>query len=157
MNLAAEWLETDGLGEYAMGRPDGIRTRRYNAILAVSRTPPTERMTLVNGIDAWVETEAGSFAISSQRYTPDVTHPDGAARLVTFTASPWAPWRCQLPNGLEVIQRNWSWRMVRHSSPSRGRCRHRSPQCSSYVHFSPCATRTTPPPCVRIVVASPMG
>ena len=113
MNAAAEWLETDGLGGYAMGRADGIRTRRYHALLAVSRTPPTERMTLVNGIDAWVETEGGSFAISSQRYTPDVTHPDGAARLVSFTTSPWPTWRYRLPNGLEVMQEL----VVSHGSP----------------------------------------
>ncbi len=101
---AAEWLETDGMGGYAMGRSDGIRTRRYHALLAVSRKPPTERMTLVNGIDAWIETEDGTFAISSQRYTTDVTQPDGAARLVSFTTSPWPTWRYRLPNGLEVIQ-----------------------------------------------------
>ena len=113
MNPAAEWLETDGLGGYAMGRADGIRTRRYHAILAVSRTPPTERMTLVNGIDAWVETEDGSFAISSQRYMPDVTHPDGSARLVSFTTSPWPVWRYRLPSGLEVIQEL----IMAHGSP----------------------------------------
>ena len=104
MNPAAEWLETDGMGGYAMGRADGVRTRRYHALLTVSRTPPTERMTLVNGIDAWVETEDGSFAVSSQRYTPDVTHPDGAARLLSFTTEPWPTWRYRLPNGVEVIQ-----------------------------------------------------
>jgi predicted glycogen debranching enzyme len=113
VNPAAEWLETDGLGGYAMGRADGIRMRRYHALLTVSRTPPTERMALVNGIDAWVETDDGAFAISSQRYAPDVTHPDGAARLVAFTTSPWPTWRYRLPNGLEVIQEL----VMSHGSP----------------------------------------
>ena len=36
-------------------------------------------MVLVNGFDAWVETPAGRYAISSQAYGPDVTYPDGAA------------------------------------------------------------------------------
>jgi hypothetical protein len=31
--LAAEWLEADGLGGFASGTVDGIRTRRYHALL----------------------------------------------------------------------------------------------------------------------------
>jgi len=31
-----EWLETDGLGGFAMGTTDGIRTRRYHALLLAS-------------------------------------------------------------------------------------------------------------------------
>src|SRR5215207_116143 len=101
---SAEWLEADGLGGFAFGRVDGIRTRRYHAVLAVATTPPTGRIVLVNGFDAWVETAGGRFALSSQRYAPDVTHPDGAARLAAFTRDPWPTWTYALPNGLEVIQ-----------------------------------------------------
>ena len=100
---SAEWLEADGLGGFAFGRLDGVRTRRYHAILAVATTPPTGRIVLVNGFDAWVETPDGKFALSSQRYAPDVTHPDGAARVVRFTRDPWPTWTYALPNGLEVI------------------------------------------------------
>ena len=99
----AEWLEADGLGGFAFGRADGIRMRRYHAVLAVATTPPTGRMVLVNGFDAWVETADGRFAVSSQRYAPDVTHPDGAARIVAFTREPWPTWTFTLPNGLELI------------------------------------------------------
>jgi len=101
---SAEWLEADGLGGFAFGRVDGIRTRRYHAVLAVATTPPTGRIVLVNGFDAWVETANGEFALTSQRYAPDVTHPDGAGRLVSFTRDPWPTWIYALPNGLEVIQ-----------------------------------------------------
>jgi predicted glycogen debranching enzyme len=100
---SAEWLEADGLGGFAFGRADGIRTRRYHAVLAVATTPPTGRIVLVNGFDAWVETADGRFALSSQRYAPDVTHPDGAARITSFTRDPWPTWTYVLPNGLEVI------------------------------------------------------
>ena len=86
---SAEWLEADGLGGFAFGRVDGIRTRRYHATLAVATTPPTGRVVLVNGFDAWIETAEGRFALSSQRYVPDVTHPDGATRLARFTRDPW--------------------------------------------------------------------
>ena len=76
---SAEWLEADGLGGFASGTVSGIRTRRYHALLLTATTPPAGRMVLVNGFDAWVETPRGPFAISSQRYAPDVVHPDGVA------------------------------------------------------------------------------
>ncbi len=101
---ATEWLEADGLGGFAFGRIDGIRTRRYHAMLAVATTPPTGRIVLVNGFDAWVETADGKFALTSQRYLPDVTHPDGAARIARFTRDPWPTWTYTLPNDLEVVQ-----------------------------------------------------
>ena len=40
---------------------------------------------LMNGIEAWLETPAGSFALSSQHYAPDVIHPDGAPHIEKFT------------------------------------------------------------------------
>ena len=120
---SSEWLEADGLGGFAFGRADGVRTRRYHAVLAVATTPPTGRVVLVNGFDAWVETADGRFALTSQRYAPDVTHPDGAARVTYFTRDPWPTWTFTLPNGLEIIQelvgaRNaplvaLSWRLAR--------------------------------------------
>ena len=120
---SSEWLEADGLGGFAFGRADGVRTRRYHAVLAVATTPPTGRVVLVNGFDAWVETADGRFALTSQRYAPDVTHPDGAVRVTYFTRDPWPTWTFTLPNGLEIIQelvgaRNaplvaLSWRLAR--------------------------------------------
>ena len=101
---SAEWLEADGLGGFAFGRVDGVRTRRYHAVLAVATTPPTGRVVLVNGFDAWVDTPDGRFAITSQRYAPGgVVHPDGASRLVAFTREPWPTWTYQLPNGIEIV------------------------------------------------------
>ena len=68
--LNSEWLEADGLGGFASGTVSGIRTRRYHALLLVATTPPTGRMVLVNGLEAWLETPGGRFALSAQRYTP---------------------------------------------------------------------------------------
>src|SRR5689334_14886597 len=89
INDEREWLEADGLGGFASGTVSGVRTRRYHGLLLMATTPPTGRMMLVNGFDAWVETAAGRQAISSQRYGPDVIHPEGAARIDTFTHEPW--------------------------------------------------------------------
>ena len=65
-----EWLEADGRGGCASGTVAGIRTRRYHALLLTATTPPTGRVVLLNGVDVHIETAAGTFALSSQRYTP---------------------------------------------------------------------------------------
>jgi len=92
VNRTAEWLEPDGLGGFASGTVGGIRTRRYHALLLVARTPPTGRLVLVNGFDAWLRIGAQRFALSSQLYTPEVVEPDGGERLEAFTADPWPRW-----------------------------------------------------------------
>src|SRR4051794_14488762 len=51
----AEWLESDALGGFACGTVAGYRTRRYHALLLVPRDPPSDRVAMVNGIEAWVE------------------------------------------------------------------------------------------------------
>src|SRR5438876_5569260 len=118
----AEWLEADGLGGFASGTVSGIRTRRYHALLLTATTPPAGRMVLVNGFDAWVETPRGTFAISSQRYSPDVIHPDGASRIESFEHEPWPRWRYKIDDDLVLEQELFvpkgesavfiSWRLV---------------------------------------------
>src|SRR6185369_9077711 len=100
----AEWLEADGLGGFASGTVSGRRTRRYHALLLAATTPPTGRVCLVNGFDAWVDVGDRRHAISCQRYTPDVIHPDGAQRIVEFTPEPWPQWRFRLDDGTEIEQ-----------------------------------------------------
>src|SRR5438477_480273 len=100
----AEWLEADGLGGFASGTVSGIRSRRYHALLLTATTPPAGRMVLVNGFDAWVETPDGTVSLSSQRYGPDVIHPDGATRIGSFEYEPWPRWRYNIDNDLFVEQ-----------------------------------------------------
>jgi predicted glycogen debranching enzyme len=100
----AEWLETDGHGGFASGTVDGVRTRRYHALLVAATTPPTGRIVLVNGFDAWVTTAAGTFAISSQRYVSGVIHPDGRSYIQRFELDPWPRWTFRLPDGTIVEQ-----------------------------------------------------
>jgi predicted glycogen debranching enzyme len=111
---AAEWLETDGLGGFASGTANGIRTRRYHALLQPATTPPTGRVVLVNGLEVWLESPGGHIALSSQRYAPDVVHPDGAARLTAFTTEPWPRWTWALPDGARVEHECF----VTHGSPT---------------------------------------
>src|SRR6266550_2941151 len=126
----AEWIEADGLGGFASGTVSGIRTRRYHALLLTATAPPAGRMVLVNGFDAWVEIPRGTFAISSQRYGPDVIHPDGVSRIESFEYEPWPRWRCRIDNDLVIEQELFvpkgesavfiSWRIVPRGADSGG-------------------------------------
>lgn len=99
-----EWLESDGLGGFASGTVGGVRTRRYHGLLLAATTPPTGRVMLVQGFDAWVETGTGRHALSSQRYAPGVIHPDGARRIESFVSEPWPTWIYRLDDGTRVQQ-----------------------------------------------------
>jgi predicted glycogen debranching enzyme len=103
-NDRLEWLEADGLGGFASGTVSGVRTRRYHALLLAATTPPTGRCVLINGFDAWLETDGGSFPLSSQLYGPDVVHPDGARRLASFELTPWPKWTYTCEDGSIVEQ-----------------------------------------------------
>jgi glycogen debranching enzyme len=127
-NKSAEWLETGGLGGFASGTVSGRRTRRYHALLLAATTPPTGRFVLVNGFDAWIQTPTESFALSSQHYTPDVVHPDGAQWIDDFTSEPWPRWVYRLPNGVKIEHELFvphetatvvlRWRMLEGSGPA---------------------------------------
>src|ERR1043165_1652326 len=99
-----EWLEADGLGGFASGTSTGIRTRRYHALLLIATMPPTGRLVLVNGFDAWIESPAGHFELTSQHYAPDVIGGDGAQRIEQFTAEPWPRWIFKLEDGTRIQQ-----------------------------------------------------
>jgi predicted glycogen debranching enzyme len=99
-----EWLEADGLGGFASGTVSLVRTRRYHALLLAATEPPTGRKVLVNGFDAFVETEAGRHALSSQRYASETLSPDGASRIASFTDEPWPRWSYRVEDGTVVEQ-----------------------------------------------------
>jgi predicted glycogen debranching enzyme len=122
-----EWLEVDGLGGFASGTTTGVRTRRYHALLLTALTPPTGRIVLVNGFDAWIDTPAGSFALSTHRYAPDVLYPDGTSHVTDFTNDPWPTWEFEMADGTRVTQEIFlqhgtgaafiSWTLVRSAGP----------------------------------------
>ena len=105
-----EWLEADGLGGFASGTTAGPRTRRYHALLLAARTPPTGRMVLVNGLDAWVNGGEGDASdsepeyLSRQRYTPGVLAPERPAEIASLRSEPWPGWTFRLRNGARIEQ-----------------------------------------------------
>ena len=102
LDLEAEWLETDGSGGFASGTAGGLRTRRYHALLLAAQHPPTDRVVLVNGVEAWVDQDGGRTPLTSQRYGPDIVQNDARPLITAFTATPWPTWTLQLPNGVEL-------------------------------------------------------
>jgi predicted glycogen debranching enzyme len=124
----AEWLEADGLGGFSSGTVGGPRTRRYHALLLTALTPPTDRHVLVNGLDAFVDTEQGRYALSAQRYAPDAVSPDGDRRVRAFAPDPWPRLTFELedgtrlehelfvPKGLPIVA--LSWRLVGEQKPA---------------------------------------
>src|SRR5439155_6260609 len=107
-DLDAEWLEPDGLGGFASGTVGGVRRRRYHATLLAATTPPTGRLILVKGFDAWIERVTGEQGgapqpeyLTVQRYAPDVTTRD-FEHLVAFAADPWPTWTYRLADGTEI-------------------------------------------------------
>ena len=129
LDLDAEWLEADGLGGFASGTVGGARTRRYHALLMTATTPPTGRVVLVNGIEAWLDGPSGRSALSTQRYAPGVVHPEGWRHVARFRRDPWPAWTFALPDGTEIEQEIFvdrpgcetvlRWRRIGGRSPCR--------------------------------------
>ena len=103
-----EWLEADGLGGFASHTSLGTRTRRYHALLLVSKKPPTERRVLVNGVDVVVDSGGERLALTSQTYKPTVAgdapivRHEGRPVASTFDNSPWPAWTYELGDGKTI-------------------------------------------------------
>jgi predicted glycogen debranching enzyme len=95
-----EWLEADGLGGFASSTTSGIRTRRYHALLLTATNPPSGRLVLVNGLDAWIENDGEKFWLSAQRYAPDFAGENES--LQSFQFQPWPQWTYRLTDELWV-------------------------------------------------------
>ena len=129
----AEWLEADGLGGFASGTTAGPRTRRYHALLLTARTPPTDRIALVNGLDAWVDGAGGERDdgareyLTRQRYAPDVLAPAHPAAIESFRHEPWPTWTYRLRHGARIEHELFvlrglplvavRWRLIGETSP----------------------------------------
>ena len=98
-----EWLLTNGLGGYAMGTAGGVNTRRYHGHLIAATTPPTGRIVLLSGIDAFVQAGANPMGISANQY-PGAIYPEGFHYLRGFQVDQIAVWRYRA-SGVEIVKR----------------------------------------------------
>lgn len=102
-----EWLESDGLGGYAMGCGDGIPRRRYHTILTVAMNPPIRRTLMVNAVEVLLKVnyhpgDSVVYPLTSFQFPQKVLHPDGLQYLTKFTHNLWPQWEHTLPGGIIV-------------------------------------------------------
>src|SRR5262245_36876294 len=97
-----EWLVTDGLGGFASGAVDGTRRRREHGLLVVADPAQGRHWMLVPALEAWVEVDDERIPLSTHRYFPDVAHPEGSKRILSFHAEPWPTWRYRVREDAEV-------------------------------------------------------
>jgi predicted glycogen debranching enzyme len=93
---AREWLETNGLGSFAMGTVAGPGTRRYHALLCAATRPPLGRMVLVNRCEEELRFEGVGHMLGANFYPGGVVHPEGHLAIVEFRLDPWPTWVYQL-------------------------------------------------------------
>lgn len=91
-----EWLETNGLGSFAMGTCAGVNTRRYHGLLVASLRPPADRRLLLARLEDRVETGTGIYDLSTCQY-PGTIAPAGFKLLTGFDCDPFPHWRFRVP------------------------------------------------------------
>jgi predicted glycogen debranching enzyme len=86
-----EWLETNGLGGYAMGTVSGGNTRRYHGLLSVALKPPVRRFQLVNRLEESIALNGERHGLSCQSY-PGAVYPPGFRHIERFRLDPFPVW-----------------------------------------------------------------
>ena len=86
-----EWLETDGLGVYALSTVSGLSRRRYHGLLVAATTPPAGRTLLLSGLDEALGVDGERFDLGVNQY-PGTFHPEGDRFLVSFRHEPIPTW-----------------------------------------------------------------
>lgn len=128
-----EWLETDGLGGFAMGSATAIPARRYHGLLIAAHHGPADRVALVNGVECLIQSQGQTFPISTFSYMPGMLNPDGLSNLVAFDVSPWPTWIYRVGDGITIrheffidkssAMRVLSWRLESKHGPLQLRAR----------------------------------
>lgn len=91
MGINKEWLETNGLGSYAMGTILGINTRRYHSLFMKCSIPDLKRTILVNRVEESVLIHGKKIDCSCQEY-PGAISPQGHLLLENFVLNPFPRW-----------------------------------------------------------------
>lgn len=86
--MQREWLETNGLGGFAMSTLCGMNTRRYHGLLVAATEPPVGRMVLLSKIEAVLLIDGHPHALSTNDYQGFI-HPSGFQYLREFRLDPF--------------------------------------------------------------------
>src|SRR5436305_13688882 len=91
---AYEWLETDGLGGWAVSSVAGAHTRRYHGLLVAATRPPVGRMVLLSRLDETVAlaTAPDTACELACNRIPGAIHPRGCEHLESFRRGVFPVW-----------------------------------------------------------------
>ncbi|HSB35671.1 MAG TPA: glycogen debranching enzyme N-terminal domain-containing protein, partial [Thermoanaerobaculia bacterium] len=112
-----EWLETNGLGGYAMGTVSGENTRRYHGLLVAATKPPVGRVVLLSKLEETLLVDGRRYDLSTNTF-PGARHPEGFRLLSGFRIDPFPTWTWSvegivlekslfLPNGENAVCVTW--------------------------------------------------
>lgn len=93
-----EWLETNGLGAWAMGTLSGINTRKYHSWFTASYNPPTDRSVLVPKLTESLSTDAEYHELDANQFGDNI-HPTGWNYLSEFEKDLHPKWTFKTPLG----------------------------------------------------------
>ncbi len=102
IDYTSEWLETNGLGGFAMGTATGERTRRYHNLLMIDRLQ--RRTVMVNGLEVWAQTAGATFPLSTQIYDGGIRFPDNLSMIERFDSFPYPKWTFLLSGNTRITQ-----------------------------------------------------
>jgi predicted glycogen debranching enzyme len=93
----AEWLETNGLGGFALSTVSGRNARRYHGLLVAATSPPTGRAVLLGKLEETLVLGDERFDLSVNRYGGRL-HPRGDLHLRAFRVDPFPTWEFEVGN-----------------------------------------------------------
>jgi predicted glycogen debranching enzyme len=113
-----EWLETNGLGDFASGTVAGPNTRRQHGLFTAAVEPCARPMLLLAALDVALEDENGSTELSCHQYV-GARHPEGFRHCARFRAEPFPEWRVEvsgaaltrrlfMPHGRRCVVNSWT-------------------------------------------------
>lgn len=88
--IIKEWMETNGIGSYAMGTIIGANTRRYHSLFVLTG-PQIKRSVMVNRIEESVLLRGRRMDCSCQEYPGNIS-PQGHLYLESFRFDPFPTW-----------------------------------------------------------------
>jgi predicted glycogen debranching enzyme len=120
-----EWLETNGLGGYAMSTLTGQNTRRYHGLLVAATRPPVGRMVLLSKLEETLLIGGRRIDLSTNRF-PGTWHPEGFRFLTGFRTDPFPTFTWDvdgvvvekeifMPHGENTVC--VTWRLVKGAGP----------------------------------------
>ena len=90
-SASREWLETNGIGGYAMGTISGAGTRRYHSLLTAATRPPLGRIRTVSKFEEALVVDSETFELSTNQFS-GMVNPNGYKFLTEFRLDPFPIW-----------------------------------------------------------------